>query len=327
MISIATANPKYTFLLPAFKGRFLDEMLRSIQGQTYRDFKVIISDDCSPEDLRSICEPYLADPRFTYRRNAENMGSKSLVSHWNMLVDMCDTEFLILASDDDVYEPQFLEEIDRLTVKYPDVDLFRARVKVIDDEGDTLRKDILLEEYHSQIEFLYYFYCIGIQKCVAHYAFRSSALKAKGGFYDLPLAWGSDDATGAMLSENGVCHTPSLCFSFRNSGINISSTGGQKVMSEKTREIYIYIRFLEVFLPKVKQSIKSKLEKNMYGSIENSIRSGFYVQNLFWGAEFASYKEMMTYYRFLSEKGLFKGRLDKIHYLWTWLRAYKSRKS
>ena len=52
---------KYTFLLPAFKGRFLDEMLRSIQGQTYRDFKVIISDDCSPEDLRSICEPYLAD--------------------------------------------------------------------------------------------------------------------------------------------------------------------------------------------------------------------------------------------------------------------------
>ena len=65
----------------------------------------------------------------------------------------------------------------------------------------------------------------------------------------------------------------------------------------------------------------------MYGSIENSIRSGFYVQNLFWGAEFASYKEMMTYYRFLSEKGLFKGRLDKIHYLWTWLRAYKSRKS
>ena len=44
---------KYTFLLPAYK--------------------VIISDDCSPEDLRSICEPYLADPRFTYRRNAENL--------------------------------------------------------------------------------------------------------------------------------------------------------------------------------------------------------------------------------------------------------------
>ena len=90
---------KYTFLLPAFKGRFLGEMLRSIQGQTYRDFKVIISDDSSPEDLRSICEPYLADPRFTYRRNAENMGSKSLVSHWNLLVDKSAQEALQQISD------------------------------------------------------------------------------------------------------------------------------------------------------------------------------------------------------------------------------------
>ena len=109
--------PKYTFLLPAYKGRFLNEMLRSIQGQTYTDFKVIISDDCSPENLKIICEPYLQDSRFTYRCNQENMGSKSLVSHWNLLVDMCDTEYLIMASDDDVYEPQFLEEIDKLTVK------------------------------------------------------------------------------------------------------------------------------------------------------------------------------------------------------------------
>ena len=32
------------------------------------------------------------------------MGRKSLVAHWNLLVSMCDTEFLILASDDDVIQ-------------------------------------------------------------------------------------------------------------------------------------------------------------------------------------------------------------------------------
>ena len=138
---------KYTFLLPAYKGRFLDEMLRSIQGQTHTDFKVIISDDCSPEDLRSICEPYLADSRFTYRRNEENMGGKSLVAHWNLLVSMCDTEFLILASDDDVYEPQFLEEIDRLTLKYPDADLFRARIRIVDENRKKLQTDIEFNEF------------------------------------------------------------------------------------------------------------------------------------------------------------------------------------
>ena len=215
--------PKYTFLLPAFKGRFLDEMLRSIQGQTYTDFKVIISDDCSPEDLKSICEPYLKDPRFTYRRNAENMGSKSLVSHWNLLVDMCDTEFLIMASDDDVYEPQFLEEIDRLTVKYPKVDLFRARVRLIDGEGHILFNDGLFEEYTDHLHFIHQRLLSNCQQCIGNYCFRSVRLKADGGFIDFPLAWGADDATIIKSATEGCCNTTTVLFSFRNSGINISS--------------------------------------------------------------------------------------------------------
>ncbi len=68
---------KYSFFLPAFKGRFLDEVLRSIQSQTYTNFKVIISDDCSPEDLYNICKPYLDDPRFSFRRNDKNIGGVS----------------------------------------------------------------------------------------------------------------------------------------------------------------------------------------------------------------------------------------------------------
>ena len=45
---------KYTFLLPAYKPDFFEEALRSIKDQTYSDFKVLVSDDCSPHDLKSI---------------------------------------------------------------------------------------------------------------------------------------------------------------------------------------------------------------------------------------------------------------------------------
>lgn len=104
-------TPKYTFLLPSYKARFFEEALLSIKNQTYTDFKVIVSDDCSPEDLKSIYDMVCADdPRFIYRRNEENMGSKSLVSHWNLLVDMCDTEWLIMAGDDDVYDAKFWKQ-------------------------------------------------------------------------------------------------------------------------------------------------------------------------------------------------------------------------
>lgn len=239
---------KYTFLLPAFKGRFLDEMLRSIQGQTYRDYKVIISDDCSPEDLRSICEPYLADPRFTYRRNEENMGSKSLVAHWNLLVSMCDTEFLILASDDDVYEPQFLEEIDRLTLKYPDVDLFRARVRRINGEGNVMILDGVFEVHVDHLHFIHQNLLSNHLPCISNYCFRSKELKSKGGFVNFPKAWSSDDATIMMMAEKGCCNTCSILFSFRQSVINISSQSGDAEDSqEKVLAILAFHKWFETF--------------------------------------------------------------------------------
>ena len=45
---------KYTFLLPAYKPDFLEVALRSIKSQTLKDFNVLVSDDCSPHDLKSI---------------------------------------------------------------------------------------------------------------------------------------------------------------------------------------------------------------------------------------------------------------------------------
>ena len=37
---------KYTFLLPAYKAKYLDKALDSIKRQTFVDFQVIVSDDC-----------------------------------------------------------------------------------------------------------------------------------------------------------------------------------------------------------------------------------------------------------------------------------------
>jgi len=320
------ATPKYTFLLPAFKGKYLDEMLRSIKAQTYTDFKVLISDDCSPEDLRSICEPYLSDSRFSYRRNEENMGSKSLVSHWNLLVDMCDTEYLIMASDDDVYEPQFLAEIDALTQRYPQVDLFRGRIKIIDGDGELLEKDMMLDEYLNQLDFIYYFLGTYTIKCLANYVFKTSALKQKGYFYDLPLAWGSDNITAIVLSENGIGSTSSCCFSFRSSNQSMSSHVDLFSLREKTRECYVCLHFLEKYILDLSSKIKTKQEKGEFYRIKNLLYKGFYVQKLAENSEKCTYSEMKKYYRYLVHLGYFTGKLDQIHFFWSWIRAYKTRR-
>ena len=216
-------STKYTFLLPAYKPDFFEVALRSIETQTLKDFKVLVSDDCSPHDLKSIYNKVCGDDeRFTYRRNEVNMGRKSLVSHWNLLVDMCDTEYLILASDDDVYEPTFLEEVDKLAKKYPKVDLIRARVKLINEQGNLLAKDAIYEEKLSAIEFISQLYGNHYIKCIANFVFKAKKLQVINGFKDFPLAWNSDSATVIEMSRNGIANTNKLLFSFRNSTVNIS---------------------------------------------------------------------------------------------------------
>ena len=59
---------------------------------------------------------------------------------------------------------------------------------------------------------------------------------------------------------------------------------------------------------------------------EHDLRDGFYIKSLFYGAQLSSYRDMMTYYRYLDGHGHFQGRLDKIHFIWSWIRAYKTRK-
>lgn len=262
---------KYTFLLPAFKPDFFEVALRSIKSQTFKDFKVLVSDDCSPHDLKSIYNKVCGDDtRFSFRRNEVNMGGKSLVSHWNLLVDMCDTEYLILASDDDVYEPTFLEEVDKLAQKYPEVDLIRARVRLINDSSNIAFYDGIYQEFTDSLEFVNLMYLHNSIKCIANYTFRLDAIKAKGGFIDFPLAWFSDRATVMKLSTHGVANTKDVLFSFRMSDVNITfGKNDEKKAYTKEYATQLYDQWFKDFMEtfeKQKNSMNA-YQRGLYFSI------------------------------------------------------------
>lgn len=224
---------KYTFLVPSYKASFFEEALRSIKNQTFTDFKVIVSDDCSPENLKPIYDKVCGDDsRFVFRRNHENMGGKSLVSHWNLLVDMCDTEYLIMASDDDVYDPKFLEEIDELVAKYPQVDLLRAKARRTEN-GKVVLEDDEISEFQTQSDFMQYFGRKKMVLCLANYVFRTDALKKMGCFPDFPTAAFSDSATAIYLSKNGIATTRDILFTFRISNENLSCSKNYSKNAEK----------------------------------------------------------------------------------------------
>jgi glycosyltransferase len=228
---------KYTFLMPAYKAAYIKEAIENILDQTYKDFQLIVSDDCSPEDLKTIVTQF-NDKRVLYRCNEQNMGGKNLVAHWNLLLEIAKSDYVILAPDDDLYAPTFLEEINKLVIKYPDVNVLKSRVKKIDADGDLLMKDRVYEEFISQLDNMYFQALPDHMSGIGNYVFRTEALKKIGGFVDYPLAWWSDVMTNIRLSDKGMAITKDILFTMRMSGISIttrkSSLGESRKKSEAT---------------------------------------------------------------------------------------------
>ena len=312
---------KYTFLLPAYKAKFLGNTLLCIQNQTYKDFKVLISNDCSPEAVRDVCNPFLSDSRFSYRQNERNIGGEHLVEHWNLLVDLCDTEYFILASDDDVYAPTFLEEIDRLITLYPEACLFRARVQRIDNTNEVIEEESLYEEHESQLQFLYGYLCSNHIRCISNYVFRTETLKRIGKFVDFPYACFSDTATVFLMSENGVCHTNKNLFQFRWSGENLSSVTNPIVSKGKCQATLMYFQWMKDFMGGIEYE-RSKLNNNIFRSIEHHWKS-----HALWHAKTSfralSFKEFWNAYHFLKTEKMLPRKLMQMEFFLDYLNQKK----
>lgn len=214
--------PKYSFVLPAYKATFLRESIDSILNQTYKDFELIIVNDASPEDLTSIVNSY-SDKRIQYYINEKNVGGTDLVAQWNHCITYATGEYLILASDDDVYHLDYLEKMNVLVNKYPEVNVFRPRVQSINSLGTIIDTKDLLPEFISQIDLIYLRSTGKISGGIPFYLFKRNELVENRGFINFPTAWFSDDATVIRLAKNGIVTHPEVLFSFRYSDINISN--------------------------------------------------------------------------------------------------------
>ena len=207
--------------MPAYKSQFLYDAIASIVAQTNPDWELVVVDDCSPYDLKSIVDRF-DDKRIRYYRNETNIGGSNLVKQWNCSVSLAQGEWIVLAADDDLYDSRFVDECLKLTEKYPSVDVVRSRVLQIDENGNRIWDDGVMTEYSDKYEYLHDWLTAKAFTCVGNFMFRKSALEEIGGFMDFPCAFGSDIATPILLSQNGAANTADMLFSFRQSTQHLS---------------------------------------------------------------------------------------------------------
>ena len=102
--------PKVSIIVPNYNhARFLRQRIDSILNQTFQDFELILLDDCSTDDSRSILSSYASDSRVRLEFNEKNSGGT--YKQWNKGVRLARGEYVWIAESDDYADPRLLERL------------------------------------------------------------------------------------------------------------------------------------------------------------------------------------------------------------------------
>jgi len=110
MSEYSQVTPKVSVIIPNYNhARFLRQRIKSVLGQTYQDFEVILLDDCSTDESRSILTDYAGNPRVRIEFNEKNSGST--FKQWNKGVRLSRGEYAWIAESDDYADERLLERL------------------------------------------------------------------------------------------------------------------------------------------------------------------------------------------------------------------------
>lgn len=97
-----------SIIMPSFgTAPFIAESIESVQAQSYKNWELIIVDDCSPDNTDDVVRPYLSDERIKYLKNEKNSGAA--VSR-NRALREAKGKWIAFLDSDDLWMPEKLEK-------------------------------------------------------------------------------------------------------------------------------------------------------------------------------------------------------------------------
>ena len=257
----------FSIIIPSYKSRYLDEAIESVISQTCDDWELIVVNDCSPEDIAIVVNPYLNNSKIKYRVNDYNFGAERLCENWNSCLKYCTGDYIICMGDDDRLTPCCLEEYRKLILKYPQEEILHGQTEIIDERGEVCELLEPRHEHENALQLIYYRWAgLGRQQFIGDFCYKREPLIRCGGFYDLPFAWGSDDISAVLAAtSSGIANTEKICFQYRKSRFSISAdTNNRRKADALMMQWEWYKGYLEEYKAGTTQEIVTiKLLKEM----------------------------------------------------------------
>ncbi len=124
-----------SIIMPSFNtASYINKSIESVLAQTYKNWELLIVDDCSTDNTDEVVESYLKDPRVKYFKNHENSGA-ALTR--NRALREAKGEWIAFLDSDDLWLPNKLEKQLRFMVENGYVFSYHDYEK-IDESGNRL---------------------------------------------------------------------------------------------------------------------------------------------------------------------------------------------
>lgn len=128
-------NPYFSVVIPSYnREKLIEKAIQSVASQTYKDYEIIIADDCSTDRTKEVVEG-LSIPNLSFYQNEINKGNAGAR---NLGARKANGRYVCYLDSDDQYHPDFLEKMFSLIQKYDEPGFLWCNVNRIDAQGNKL---------------------------------------------------------------------------------------------------------------------------------------------------------------------------------------------
>ena len=180
-----SVKPRVSVIIPSYNHeRYVQETIRSVLGQTYQDFEIVITDDCSSD--RTVDEiKKFDDIRIRLFGFNKNQGVSVAL---NNCIKEARGEYIAAVGSDDAFLPEKLERQAEFLYGHPEIAAVFTHAMAVDEDGNELADrshpccSIFNQTNRTRFEWLNRFFYKGNCLCAPSVMIRKSCFDTVGLF-------------------------------------------------------------------------------------------------------------------------------------------------
>lgn len=241
-------NPLISVVIPSYNSaKFLPTAVSSVVDQTYKNFEIIIVDDCSNDDTERVVKTFsLSNRNIKYIKHDENKG---LSSARNTGIMAAKGDFIAFLDADDIWSPRKLEYQYRKFEDNPKLGVVFTGYTLI-DLNKRIRREYCPPRFNNQYDFARNLLVRNIVTGSASSVMTKKECFEKVGLFDTALKAAEDWDMWMRIAHNftfGAVESP--CVTYVEHSQNMSRNI-ERMITYSIRVIHKNLQLYEDLFPK-----------------------------------------------------------------------------